>query len=113
MRERYGASIATFGDVDLSSNLDALAASGTVFTNAQLPASICRPTLQTLLSGLHPQQWEDKRKALATTTTLPLREELWTADLKGIEELLGQGLDLDEIYGVIADSLDDVVNRPG
>ena len=45
-------------------NLDRLAAEGVVFTQGQVPASICRPTLQTLLSGLHPSQWDLKRDAL-------------------------------------------------
>ena len=56
--------------------LDKLAASGTVFTNAQLPASICRPSLQTLLSGLHPRQWDAKRVALAADRFIPYREEV-------------------------------------
>jgi uncharacterized sulfatase len=52
--------------------LDELAASGTLFTNAQLPAPVCRPTLQNLLSGLHPQQWSAKRRALTAAGTLPI-----------------------------------------
>jgi uncharacterized sulfatase len=52
--------------------LDELAAGGTVFTNAQLPASVCRPSLQTLLSGLHPEQWRAKRQALAAAGTIPI-----------------------------------------
>jgi arylsulfatase A-like enzyme len=51
--------------------LDALAAEGTLFTNAQLPASVCRPSLQNLLSGLHPQQWRAKRNALVAAGELP------------------------------------------
>lgn len=44
----------------LTPALDSLAESGTTFTNAQLPDSVCRPTLITVLSGLHPERWRDK-----------------------------------------------------
>jgi len=54
-------------------NLDRLAAEGVVFTQGQVPASICQPTLQTLLSGLHPLQWIAKRDALPP---VPLRHEV-------------------------------------
>ena len=60
--------------------LDALAAGGTVFTNVQLPASTCRPSLQTLLSGLHPTQWRAKKSAIeadsAMKAVIPTREEV-------------------------------------
>src|SRR3990172_9402904 len=35
-------------------HLDALAAEGVVFTHAFTPASVCRPSLQSLLTGLQP-----------------------------------------------------------
>ena len=54
-------------------NLDRLAAEGAVFVQGQVPASICQPTLQTLLSGLHPLQWISKRDALPPA---PLRQEV-------------------------------------
>jgi arylsulfatase A-like enzyme len=58
-------------------NLDRLAAEGTLFTNAQLPASVCRPTLQTLLTGLHPEQWTATRSAVvARSGPIPFREEV-------------------------------------
>lgn len=57
-------------------HLDTLAEQGTLFTQAQLPASICRPALQTLLSGLHPRQWEAKRLALAAVRPIPYRQEV-------------------------------------
>jgi uncharacterized sulfatase len=38
-------------------NLDRLAREGTVFRNAQVTASVCKPSLRTLLTGLHPYQW--------------------------------------------------------
>lgn len=45
-------------------NLDALAASGTTFTHAQNTASVCAPSLRTLLAAVHTTQWEAKRVAL-------------------------------------------------
>lgn len=40
--------------------LDRLAATGTVFPNARVTASICRPTLMSLLTGLDPIQWDQE-----------------------------------------------------
>lgn len=39
-------------------HLDALAASGTVFVNGYVPANHCRPSLQTLITGLLPVQYD-------------------------------------------------------
>jgi uncharacterized sulfatase len=39
-------------------NLDRLAREGTVFRNGYATASICRPSLRSLLTGLHPVQWD-------------------------------------------------------
>ena len=39
-------------------NMDALASSGTLFTNGYVPANHCRPSLQTLLTGTLPIQYE-------------------------------------------------------
>ena len=39
-------------------HLDQLAAEGTVFRNGFNSASTCRPSHITLLTGLHPAQWE-------------------------------------------------------
>jgi uncharacterized sulfatase len=39
-------------------NLDTLAASGTVFRNGFSTSSICGPALRSLLTGLHPYQWD-------------------------------------------------------
>jgi uncharacterized sulfatase len=44
----------------LTPNLDTLAAQGVVFTHAFSTASSCRPALQSLLTGLHPIQFETK-----------------------------------------------------
>lgn len=38
--------------------LDQLAAEGTVFTHGHSTASVCRPSLRSLLSGLHPDRWD-------------------------------------------------------
>ncbi len=46
-------------------NLDALAAEGTLFTNAHSTASICQPALKALLAGVHHTRWVAKRDALA------------------------------------------------
>jgi arylsulfatase A-like enzyme len=45
-------------------NLDALAASGTVFTLAHATSSTCRPALASLLTGLYPYQWEARVREL-------------------------------------------------
>ncbi|MFP6664757.1 MAG: sulfatase-like hydrolase/transferase [Deltaproteobacteria bacterium] len=63
--------------VALTPNLDALAAAGTVFTNAHNTASACQPSLQTLLSGMHPVQW-DARPARQYAHRLRLRQ--WLGD---------------------------------
>jgi uncharacterized sulfatase len=41
-------------------SLDRLAAEGTVFTHGFNTASICRPSLRSLLTGLHPHQWHTR-----------------------------------------------------
>jgi uncharacterized sulfatase len=53
-------------------NLDALAAQGTTFVNAQSPSSVCEPALRSLLAGIHTEQWDAKRGALAATVTSPM-----------------------------------------
>jgi uncharacterized sulfatase len=45
-------------------NLDALAEEGVVFPYGYTTASTCRPSLRSLLTGLHPLQWRAKRRAL-------------------------------------------------
>ena len=58
-------------------NLDALAAAGTTFTQAQNPASVCQPALRALLAAVHDDQWSAKRTALQTTLgILPARSEV-------------------------------------
>jgi uncharacterized sulfatase len=46
-------------------SLDRLAQQGTVFTHGFAAASVCRPSLRSLLTGLHPVQWEQHIDALA------------------------------------------------
>ena len=46
-------------------NLDRLAAEGTVFRNGDATASMCRPSLRSLLTGLHPVQWTARLEQLA------------------------------------------------
>lgn len=46
-------------------NLDRLAAEGTVFRNGYATASLCRPSLRSLLTGLHPVQWTSRLEQLA------------------------------------------------
>lgn len=58
-------------------NLDALAARGTTFVQAQSPASVCAPALRALLAGIHSEQWDRKKAALAATLgPLPRRSEV-------------------------------------
>jgi arylsulfatase A-like enzyme len=45
-------------------NLDALAEEGVLFPHGYTTASICRPSLRSLLTGLHPLQWRVKRQVL-------------------------------------------------
>jgi len=45
-------------------NLDALAREGVVFPYGYTTASTCRPSLRSLLTGLHPLQWRAKRRVL-------------------------------------------------
>jgi uncharacterized sulfatase len=45
-------------------NLDALAEEGVVFPYGYTTASTCRPSLRSLLTGLHPLQWRAKRQVL-------------------------------------------------
>ncbi len=44
--------------------LDALAREGTVFTRSFVTASVCRPSLRTLLTGLYPRQWNRRIEQL-------------------------------------------------
>jgi uncharacterized sulfatase len=54
-------------------NLDRLAREGTVFRNAQVTASLCKPSLRTLLTGLHPYQWNLRIEELEQLGTGPRR----------------------------------------
>jgi uncharacterized sulfatase len=54
-------------------NLDRLAREGTVLRNAQVTASVCTPSLRTLLTGLHPYQWNLRTEWAKPLETLPAR----------------------------------------
>ncbi|MDJ0850771.1 MAG: sulfatase-like hydrolase/transferase [Myxococcota bacterium] len=54
-------------DVVKTPNLDALAASGTVFTHGMSTASVCRPALQSLLTGLQPLEFDAHLAAVRGT----------------------------------------------
>ena len=45
-------------------SIDRLAEEGVVFTHGYSPASVCRPALNSLLTGLHPVQWEARNEQL-------------------------------------------------
>jgi arylsulfatase A-like enzyme len=45
-------------------NLDALAAGGTLFTEAQSTSSVCIPSLRALLAAIHTDQWDTHRAAV-------------------------------------------------
>ncbi len=72
-------------------NLDQLAADGTTFTLAHTTASVCRPSLVTLLTGLYPYQWDRYLKgavaageAIERVPTLPrLLEERGYVSFQG------------------------------
>lgn len=51
-------------EVAQTPHLDRLAADGTVFTHVFNTSSVCRPSLQTLLTGLHPLQIDARVSAL-------------------------------------------------
>jgi arylsulfatase A-like enzyme len=59
-------------------NLDRLAEEGVTFTHAFSPASVCQPSMQTLLSGLHPRSWEAQRRRIESNIgeMLPIRGEV-------------------------------------
>ncbi len=65
-------------DIVATPNLDALAASGTVFTHVFASGNVCQPSLRTLLSGLESDAWEAQRARLESNigTALPRAEEV-------------------------------------
>lgn len=57
--------------------LDQLAEEGTVFTHGYSTASVCRPALRTLLSGMHPMVWDRRIEEIKQQSGLnigPYRE---------------------------------------
>ena len=60
----------------LTPNLDALAESGTVFTNVHNTASSCKASLRTFLSGLDSMQWTRRKQFVESTEgDIPFRRE--------------------------------------
>ncbi len=57
----------TGSDIVQTPNLDALARHGTTFTRAHTTASTCPPSLNTLLTGLYPTQWQTRVRQLRLT----------------------------------------------
>jgi uncharacterized sulfatase len=70
-------------------HLDRLAAGGTVFTQGQGTASVCRPSLRTLLTGLEPLQWQLMLDARERTGQ-PVRERQNIRHFATLPRLLGQ-----------------------
>ena len=59
-------------DIVQTPNLDALASDGTVFTHLFASGTVCRPTLQTLLSGLDAAAWRAQHQRTNVTFGSPL-----------------------------------------
>jgi arylsulfatase A-like enzyme len=76
-------------DVVKTPHLDSLAEEGVLFPFGFATASTCRPSLRSLLTGLHPVQWREKRLALrAAGRTAAGRERI--RDFATIPRLLKQ-----------------------
>lgn len=70
-------------------NLDRLAAQGTVFTRGYNTASICRPSLRSLLTGLHPLQLQRRVQRLVARG-IPPTDAAWLRELDTLPRLLGR-----------------------
>ncbi|HEM47057.1 MAG TPA: hypothetical protein ENO23_08435, partial [Alphaproteobacteria bacterium] len=70
-------------------HLDALAESGTVFTHAFTTASVCRPSLRSLLTGLEPQRLE-ALEAKLRAEDVPMAELAAIRDVHTIPRTLGE-----------------------
>lgn len=70
-------------------HLDALAESGTVFTHAFTTASVCRPSLRSLLTGLEPQRLDALEEELRAEDA-PMAELAAIRDVHTIPRMLGQ-----------------------
>ena len=76
-------------DVVKTPNLDSLAAEGVLFPFGFATASTCRPSLRSLLTGLHPVQWREKRMTLRAAGRSPAGHER-IRDFATIPRLLRQ-----------------------
>jgi len=70
-------------------NLDALAAESVVFPNGFATASTCRPSLRTLLTGLHPDQWNLRRRTLRDSAETSASPEA-IRDFETLPKILGE-----------------------
>ena len=69
----------------MTPRLDRLASEGAVFPVAYNTASVCRPSLRTLLTGLHPVQWDARVAALrARRRVSPGREMTHMTTMPGL-----------------------------
>ena len=63
--------------IAMTPNLDRLARDGTAFHSAQNTASKCAPSLKTMLSGLHPLEWEKRKNQMEMELgQIPRRSEV-------------------------------------
>jgi uncharacterized sulfatase len=69
-------------------HLDALAAESTVFRNGFTTASSCRASLMSLLTGLHPIQWDTRVEILQREN--PKRESAWITNFVTLPRLLAE-----------------------
>ncbi len=58
--------------------IDALAAAGTVYEHGMAPASVCRPSLETLLYGLYPREVERRRLTFPGPPGVREQVRFWT-----------------------------------
>lgn len=71
-------------------NLNALAESGTLFTRVHTTASTCPPSLNTLLTGLYPTQFQSRMKQLRRTGHAGLRKHRASAFVETLPRVLAQ-----------------------
>jgi arylsulfatase A-like enzyme len=56
-------------------NMDALASSGTLFTQGYVPQNHCRPSLQTLMTGTLPSDYGIEVEQIITDEEIPVSEQ--------------------------------------
>lgn len=70
-------------------NLDRVARQGLLFTNGFVTASVCRPSLRSLLTGLHPYQWDVRVEGLRRRG-VELAEGEWIQRFETLPRLLAE-----------------------